>query len=470
MKHIDLPHELQQLRPVRSMGELGAAAFEAGRLVVLGVVGLNHAVDRVTEMAVAAGLVAEYGEDAVQATIADGFRAADVGANDAAAGDLSDDDLVVNNYEPDARAPKETSTRGRHLVSRRASEVAPRDIEFLWDGRLARGKHTCVGGEPGGGKSQLSFAVAAAITTGGIWPCDEGCAPVADVIILNAEDAQEDTIIPRLMAASADLRRVHLVNAVREGGRRNRAFSLLTDLDLLEKKIDEINKSGNVLLVIIDPISAYLGKTDSHKNSEVRGVLEPVSEMAARKGVAVLSITHFSKSGAGAGTKALHRFVGSIAFVGAPRAAFAVVEDPQNEGRMFFLHAKNNMGKRPQGLAFRMEQRLLDGLSRPVSFITWESEPVTITANQALGSNDHCETTATDDAVEFLRVVLAESALKVIEVEAEARAACLLGAGQSISQSKPFRAARKILGIKPYQAKGERASGWVWSLPEGQMP
>jgi hypothetical protein len=66
--------------------------------------------------------------------------------------------------------------------------------------------------------------------------------------------------------------------------------------------------------------------------------------------------------------------------------------------------------------------------------------------------------------------VLAEGALKVSEIEAEARAACLLGAGQSIGQSKPFRATRKILGIKPYQAEGQRAGGWVWSLPEGQMP
>jgi putative DNA primase/helicase len=274
---------------------------------------------------------------------------------------------------------------------------------------------------------------------------------------LNAEDAAEDTIIPRLIAAGADLRRVHLVNGVREGGSGNRTFSLLTDLDLLEKEIDRINQTGNVALGIIDPISAYLGKTDSHKNSEVRAVLEPVSQMAARKGVAVLSITHFSKSNAGATTKALHRFIGSIAFVGAPRAAFAVIEDPENEGRMLFLHAKNNMGKRPQGLAFRMEQRLLDGLTRPVSFITWESEPVTLTANQALGAGEQSKTTATDDAVDFLRVVLAGGALKVIEIEAEARAACLLRAEQSIGQSKPFRAARKILGIKPYQAEGERA-------------
>ena len=51
---------------------------------------------------------------------------------------------------------------------------------------------------------------------------------------------------------------------------------------------------GRKLLVVVDPVSSYLGKTDSHKNSEVRGVLEPLSEMAERTCIAILSVTHFS--------------------------------------------------------------------------------------------------------------------------------------------------------------------------------
>jgi RecA-family ATPase len=72
-------------------------------------------------------------------------------------------------------------------------------------------------------------------------------------------------------------------------------------------------------LVIIDPVSSYLGKVDSHKNAEVRTVLEPIVEMASRLRVAVVAVTHFSKGG---GTSANHRIIGSIAFVAAARAAF----------------------------------------------------------------------------------------------------------------------------------------------------
>ena len=49
-------------------------------------------------------------------------------------------------------------------------------------------------------------------------------------------------------------------------------------------------------MVGIDPVSSYIGsKTDSHKNSEVRQVLEPLSLMAERLRAAVISVTHFSK-------------------------------------------------------------------------------------------------------------------------------------------------------------------------------
>jgi AAA domain-containing protein/uncharacterized protein DUF6371 len=60
------------------------------------------------------------------------------------------------------------------LISRCADDVEPEPISWLWDGRIARGKHTCVAGEPGTGKSQVSLSIIATITTGGQWPCGEG--------------------------------------------------------------------------------------------------------------------------------------------------------------------------------------------------------------------------------------------------------------------------------------------------------
>src|SRR2546430_2734116 len=347
-----------------------------------------------------------------------------------------------------------------HLISRRAADITPEHIDFLWPGRLARGKHTAFAGEPGDGKSQLSIYVAATISRGGKWPCDEGRAPLSgNVIIFNAEDGADDTIVPRLIAAGADMERIHIVSAVLlEDGKGRRTFNLQADLALLEKKIREI---GDVALVIIDPISSYMGKTDSHKNSEVRGALEPLSEMADRMKVAVLSITHFSKAGSGNTNKALHRFIGSIAFVGAPRAAFAVIEDADNEGRILFLHAKNNMAPKPQGLAYRLLQTIVcDNIV--ASYVHWEDTPVTISADQALGAAESTGSRTTkEEATDFLRDILGQGEVPAEEVQQAARKAGIT--------PKPLRVAREALKVKSRREGFGPGAVWYWSLPSGPL-
>ena len=341
------------------------------------------------------------------------------------------------------------------LISRCAAEILPEKIDWLWVGRIARGKHTCVAGEPGTGKSQLSIAIIAAITAGGDWPCGEGRAPLGNVIILSAEDGTADTIIPRLIAAGADLSRVHVVSAVRDAEGNRHAFNLQNDLSLLERKIAEI---GDVALVVVDPVSSYLGKADSHKNSEVRGVLEPLSEMAERMRVAILSITHFSKSGSNSTTKALHRFIGSIAFTGAPRAAFAVIEDAEQDGRRLFLHAKNNLAPAPQGLAFWLEQTIVGG-DIVASRISWDGEPVTITANEAMAADAGGTQTrnAVVEAAEFLEALLVNGPLPATQVKVEADAA-----GHSWATIKR---AKKAAGIEACREGGTADKGrWLWHL------
>jgi hypothetical protein len=78
---------------------------------------------------------------------------------------------------------------------------------------------------------------------------------------------------------------------------------------------------------------------------------------------------------------------GSIAFIAAARAAFAVIEDSDDENRRLLLQAKNNLGPKCKGLAFRMEQRLIPGdiLSSNIYF---ESEHVTQSIDEALTASE----------------------------------------------------------------------------------
>ncbi len=342
------------------------------------------------------------------------------------------------------------------LICRRASQVEPEPVEWIWPGRVARGKHTCLGGDPGGGKSNLAMFIAAQISTGGEWPCGEGRAPQGSVLILSAEDGAGDTIVPRLHAAKADCDRVHLISAVRTDYRKFRGFDLQADIALLEDKLIEI---GDVAAVIVDPISSYLGRTDSHKNAEVRAVLEPLSAMAERTRVAVVSITHFGKAGVSVGAKALHRFIGSIAFVGAPRMAFAVVDDPEDKDRRLLLHVKNNLAPPPPGLAFRLRQTIL-AEHVMASYVEWERAPVALTANEALAFEAD---TSVSDAENFLRDLLTIGPVSVKQIQAESE-----GAGLSW---RTVRRAKERLGIAVKRVGGLARDGrWEWHLPTPSMP
>jgi RecA-family ATPase len=250
------------------------------------------------------------------------------------------------------------------LVTIRASDVKIQNIDFIWPGRLARGKHTMFAGEGGLGKSQMFIDITARITNGDFWPCGHDRAPVGHVVILSAEDTVADVLVPRLMAAGAKLERVTIIKSVKlDNGKGERKFSLQNDLGALKNTIAEINASGDikVALVWIDPVSSYMGAVDSHNNTALRSVLDPITDAADASSVAFASITHFNKGGSDKGIKAVHRVMGSAAFTNAPRAAFAVIKDPDDEDRTLVLHLKTNIGSKQPGLAFRFADRKVSG-------------------------------------------------------------------------------------------------------------
>lgn len=303
------------------------------------------------------------------------------------------------------------------VAYRRMSDIQAKPIRWLWPGRIARGKVSMIAGNPGLGKSQLTASLAAIVTTGGRWPVDGGRCDRGSVIFLSAEDDAADTIKPRLMAAGADASRCYMLDAIREtdsdGLPHVRSFSLQKDVDRLGALLETL---GEVAMVVIDPISAYLGGTDSHKNSDVRAALAPLSDLAARHGVAVIAVSHLNKGG---GNEALMRVTGSLAFVAAARAAYLIAKCKDDPQRRLFLPLKNNLGADEGGLAFTIESCDLDG-GIETSRVMWASQPVTMTADEAMRPATDDERTQRDEIGEWLQDLLADGRMKSKEVKAKA--------------------------------------------------
>lgn len=91
-------------------------------------------------------------------------------------------------------------------------------INWLWPGWLARGKLHLLAGAPGQGKTTIAIGLAATVTRARRWPDGTACTRPANVVIYSGEDDPADTIAPRLLAAGANMERVHFIAGTRTGG------------------------------------------------------------------------------------------------------------------------------------------------------------------------------------------------------------------------------------------------------------
>jgi putative DNA primase/helicase len=324
------------------------------------------------------------------------------------------------------------------------ASVARAEVSWLWAGRLARGRLTGLMGDPGVGKSFLLYAVAAGITRGTKLPGEQSAREPADVLVLQAEDGLADTLRPRLEDLGADLGRVHVLTAIRDGEGRERHPSLVDDLVVLEQALWQRQYE----LLIIDPINAYLGTNlDTHRDAALRGALTPVAALCERHGVAGAFTLHLNK---GSRDRAIYRGNGSIAYTAAARVVLLAGQDPENPQDRAVVWVKGNLSAPAPAVGYEIK----DGMFywKPSSTLT----AATLLAPDASEENR----SALTEAQQFLREILADGPVSVVEVKKQARNAEISGA--------TLRRAREQMGVevRPQYVSGTRGvAAWEWALP-----
>jgi RecA-family ATPase len=323
--------------------------------------------------------------------------------------------------------------------------VNAESVTWLWPGRIPLGKLTLIFGDPEAGKSFVSLDLAARVTRGAAFP-DGTSAVEGSVVLLANEDGLADTIRPRMDTLYGAADRVLVLEGVRdtEGAR---ILSLEQDLHVLEHTIQS---EHGTRLVVIDPLSTYIGRrTDTWRDNQVRAVLEPLAELAARTGVAMVGLMHMTKDEQ---RRALARIVGSGAFGQVARAAYLVAQEPES-GRRLFACAKFSIGPKPQALAFTIRD-----LGNYRADIEWDATPLDLDAQQVL-ARMHDTREDVSDAEKFLRAYLALGPKLVEDV---------LAAGVKNGFSNDvLKRAKKKLKIESDKL-GVRNGSWTWRLPEHQ--
>ena len=225
----------------------------------------------------------------------------------------------------------EPESRRRHPRLRHA----PRPVRWVWTDRIPAGMVSLAAGREGTGKSTMFLDRAARLTRGDLEGAHYG--RPRSVVVAAAEDSWAHTVVPRLLAAGADLTRVLRVQ-IRLADLGTCELSLPDDVHVL----GDVIRDHDVAMVVLDPLISRLSRRlDTHRDAEVRLGLEPLARVADETGAAVVGLIHVNKTATrDPGTS----IMGSRGFVAVARAVMYVAVDTQDPRQRVLSVTKSNVG------------------------------------------------------------------------------------------------------------------------------
>ena len=152
--------------------------------------------------------------------------------------------------------------------------IKPKPVRWLWADRIPLSVATLAAGIPGQGKSHICLDLGAKVSKG-LLPGDYQGKP-SGVVVEIVGDMIEETIVPRLIAAQADMRRVFTLPFT------TGAFDVDKDMPELQALVEH----KSIRLVILDPLLAFT-MTDGFKEAEVRRMLEPAQRLMVESKVSI---------------------------------------------------------------------------------------------------------------------------------------------------------------------------------------
>jgi putative DNA primase/helicase len=355
------------------------------------------------------------------------------------------------------------------LIVRSAADIKTSKLKWLWEHRFPLAKINLMTGKPGCGKSTVCADITARVTTGNDWPDGrKNTLGPRKVLIAASEDDPSDTLVPRLMAAGADLENVLIIpfTLFQPGEKKKRKKKSMVTLDLKRDAkllLDTVKANPDIALLILDPITSFFGEADQNRDKEVRPLMDAISDLCRKSGITVIGLIHENKR---SDVGAMQKVLGASSIPGSARAVWGFYRDSEDKSKHTMAYVKGNLSRRNAGLEYTIEETMVEvgGEMTGVPRIVWGAE-TEMDADDVMNQEKDRAREHKEDGVSNKKV---EKAIAIITaaIPGWAREIYALGEKEGISGDTMKRAYKKM-GVIPTQPRGSK--GWWWSIPKQEQ-
>lgn len=344
---------------------------------------------------------------------------------------MSPDNTIAERAATERPSPGEST---RRLVVTPGSQIKAKRLEWWEPGLILNYAINLLAAREGKGKSTVGSSWAARETNNG-----------GTVLWIGTEESREHAIVPRLIAAGADMERVIFVDVQTDLGSGALMFPL--DLNAIEKVI----RDHQVTMIFLDPAKAVVPPGFSGNDDiAVRQYLEPIAALADRAKVTIIGLAHFGKR---VGSDSGQLMLGSVAWSQVARCVLSIAEDPDTGNRVLTNTKANYVGT-DRSVEFRITSTTiqLDDGPAEIGSVEWLGDTTTDARDLLAGTDDDDagERTAAEHWLEDYLTANGRSPSKAVKAEARK---------EGISEATLKRAKKKI-GVIDRSEGFPRTSTW----------
>jgi hypothetical protein len=159
-------------------------------------------------------------------------------------------------------------------------------------------------------------------------------------------------MVPRLVAAGADRDKVIIPHiSARAKDSQNEVTARLNvkrDLLMIAKFI---KNDPDIAVLILDPITSYLGGANLNKDEEIRPLMDKLILLGQKTGLTILALVHSNKR---SDVDAVEKVMGASSVAAGARAVWTIGKDPDDSTLYRMGLAKGNVIKKKGGFEYRI--------------------------------------------------------------------------------------------------------------------